>query len=137
MHEADVRVSLLYLPARFLGFFFFFFNYFFYWRIIALQNFAVFCQTSAWINHKYTYIPSLLKLPPISLPTLPLQVDTESLFEFPEPYSKFPLANYFIYGNVSFHVTLSLHLTLSSPLPTSLTCQFFKERPPTTELSAI
>ena len=36
----------------------------FYWRIIALQNFVVFCQTSTWISHRYTYIPSLLNLPP-------------------------------------------------------------------------
>ena len=50
-----------------------FFNWFiFYWRIIALQNFAIFCQTSIWISHRYTYIPSLLELPPISLPILPL-----------------------------------------------------------------
>ena len=48
-----------------------------------------------------------------------LQVDTDPLFEFPEPYSKFLLAIYFTYGNVSFHVTLSIHLTLSSPLPMS------------------
>ena len=40
----------------------------FYWRILALQNFAVFCQTSTWTSHRYTYIPSVLKLPPISLP---------------------------------------------------------------------
>ena len=34
-----------------------FFNLFiFYWRIIALQNFVVFCQTSTWISHRYTYI---------------------------------------------------------------------------------
>ena len=45
---------------------------FFNWRIIALQNFAVFCQTSTWISHRYTYIPSLLNLRPISLPTPPL-----------------------------------------------------------------
>ena len=38
-------------------------NLFFNWRIIALQNF-VFCQTSTWISHRYTYIPSLLNLPP-------------------------------------------------------------------------
>ena len=43
-----------------------------------------------------------------------------SPFEFPEIYSKFPLAIYFTYGNVSFHVTLSIHLTLSSPLPMSI-----------------
>ena len=27
------------------------FKLIFYWRIIALQNFAVFCQTSTWISH--------------------------------------------------------------------------------------
>ena len=78
----------------------------FYWRTIALQNFVVFCQTSTWIRNRYTYIPSILNLPSISCPIPPLKVDTESLFEFPEPYSKFLLAIYFIYGNVSFHVTL-------------------------------
>ena len=46
--------------------------------------------------------------------------DTEPLFEFPEPYSKFPLGIYFTYGNVSFHVTPSIHLTLSSLLPMSI-----------------
>ena len=58
--------------------------------------------------------------PPISLPIPPLQVDTEPLFEFSETYSKFPLAIYFTYGNVSFHITLCIHLTLSSPLPVSI-----------------
>ena len=43
------------------------------------------------------------------------RIDTEPLFEIPEPCSKFPLAIYFTYGNVSFHVTHSIHLTLSSP----------------------
>ena len=43
-----------------------------YWRIIALQNFAVFCQTSTWTIHRYTYIPSFLKLHPISIPISPL-----------------------------------------------------------------
>ena len=42
--------------------------FFLSWRIIALQKF-VFCQTSKWISHRYTYIPSLLNLPPISLPS--------------------------------------------------------------------
>ena len=45
---------------------------FFSWRIIALQNFAVFCQTSTWINHRCTYVPSLLKRPP---PSTPLSLD--------------------------------------------------------------
>uniref|UniRef100_A0AC11ESZ2 Uncharacterized protein n=1 Tax=Ovis aries TaxID=9940 RepID=A0AC11ESZ2_SHEEP len=50
----------------------------------------------------------------------PEEIDTEPLFEFPEPHSKFPLAVCSTYGNVSFHVTLSIHLTLSSPLPMSI-----------------
>ena len=48
---------------------FFFYNLFFYWRIIALQNFVVFCQASTWISHRYTYIPYLLNLPPIPSPS--------------------------------------------------------------------
>ena len=35
-------------------------NLFFDWMIITLQNF-VFCQTSTWISHRYTYVPYLLK----------------------------------------------------------------------------
>ena len=42
-----------------------------YWRIIAFQHFAVFCQTSTWISHRCTYVPSLLTLPPVSLPSHP------------------------------------------------------------------
>ena len=34
--------------------------FFFIWRIIALQNFVVSCQVSAWMDHRYTYVPSLL-----------------------------------------------------------------------------
>ena len=70
---------------------------------------------STWISQRCTYIHSLLGLPPITLPIPPISVDTEPLFEFSEPYTKFPLAIYFTYGNVSFHVILSMHLSLSSP----------------------
>ena len=93
--------------------FFFFFN----WRIISLQNFAGFCQTSTWTSHRYTYVPSLLNFPYISLLISPLYVATDPLFEFPESYSKLILVLYCIYGNVSFHVTLSIYLTLSFPPP--------------------
>ena len=37
---------------------------FFNWRIIALQNFVVFCQTSTWIRHRCTVCP--LPLEPTS-----------------------------------------------------------------------
>ena len=41
-----------------------------------------------------------------------------------EPYSKFLLTIYFTHGYVSFHVTLSIHLSLSSPLPMSISLFF-------------
>ena len=62
-----------------------FFNLFFYWRIIAVQNFFVFCQTSIRISHEYTHIPSSLNLPHVSRPFPTLHVDIEPLFETPEP----------------------------------------------------
>ena len=47
--------------------FFFFFN----WRLIALQYCVGFCHTSASICHRYTYVPSLLNLPPTPIhPTM-------------------------------------------------------------------
>lgn len=39
---------------------FFFYYLFFTWRIITLQNFVDFCQTSKWISHKYIYVASFL-----------------------------------------------------------------------------
>ena len=38
----------------------------FNWRIIALQCCVGFCHTSTRISHRYTYVPSLLNLPPLS-----------------------------------------------------------------------
>ena len=40
------------------------FDLFFNWGIIALQYCIHFCHTSTWISHRYTYVPSLLNLPP-------------------------------------------------------------------------
>ena len=99
-------------------FFLFFWKFiYFYWRIIALHNFAIFCQTSTWISHRYTYIPLLLKCPPITFPIPPLLVDTEPLIEFLEPYRKFPLAIYFKYGNVGEGDGIPLqHSCLENPM---------------------
>ena len=96
---------------------------FFFLFILLLKDscFTEFCcfLSNLNMNQLQVYIYPLLVLP-IFLPIPPLQVDTEPLFEFPESYSKFQLAIYFTYGNVSFHVTLFIHLTLSSPLPMSI-----------------
>ena len=53
---------------------FFFLFLFFNWRIIALQNFVVFCHTSIRISHRYTHVPSLPHLSPISLSTPPFRL---------------------------------------------------------------
>ena len=45
-------------------------NLFFVWRKIAFQCCVDFCHTT-WINHKCTYIPSLLVVPPLSVITEP------------------------------------------------------------------
>ena len=71
----------------------------FYWRIITLQTFAVFCQTSTWISHRYTYIPSFWTSLPTPSPSTPLGWYRVHV-EFPGPYSKFPLAIYFTCGNM-------------------------------------
>ena len=47
------------------------FYLFFNWRITALHNFVVFCQISAWIIYRYTYVPSLLNVPPSPSPSHP------------------------------------------------------------------
>ena len=38
----------------------------------TLQYYNGFCHTSTWIGHRYTYVPSLLNLPPFSFPVPPL-----------------------------------------------------------------
>ena len=61
------RFVFAFLPRRRWLFFFFLPLYFLNRRIIALQNFMVFCQTSTRISHRYTHVPSLPNLPLISL----------------------------------------------------------------------
>ena len=76
---------------------------------------VVFCQIPTWISHRYTYVPSLPSSSlshPCRLLESPCLGLLDSL-EFLESVIKFALALYFIYGNVSFHVTVSIHLTLS------------------------
>ena len=54
----------------------------FNWRIIALQYCVGFCHTSTWISHRYTYVPSLLNLHPISHPKdSPFKNDNSPVFK--------------------------------------------------------
>ena len=56
-------------PVFFFKLLYFMFN----WMIITLQYCDGFCLTSTWIDHRYTYVPSLLEpLPPPAPSNLPL-----------------------------------------------------------------
>ena len=47
------------------------FSFIFNWRIVTLQYGDGFYHTSTWIGHRHTHVPSLLNLPPTSLPIPP------------------------------------------------------------------
>ena len=59
------------------------FKLIFNWRIIAFQYCVSFCCRATWLNHRYTYSPFLLNLPPTRTPTPPLSVATEHWVELP------------------------------------------------------
>ena len=65
----------------------------FNWRIIAIQDSVGFYQTSTWLSHRFTHVPSHLNIPPTSLPTPPGFY--RALVRAPESHSKFLLAVYF------------------------------------------
>ena len=59
-------------PFYIYSFLNFLINLFFNWRIIALQNFVVFCHISTRISHRYTRVPSLPNLSHLPLHPTPL-----------------------------------------------------------------
>ena len=75
--------------------FFFFKLIYFYWRIIALQNFLVFCQTSIWISHTYTTHPprfwNSLPSPHLSHPSRLIESPCLSFLLQEEMHSKLQL----------------------------------------------
>jgi len=58
-----------------------FLKFIFNWSITAFQYCVGFCYTSTWISHRYTYVPSLLTLHPISHP-IPQLLFKNCLFFF-------------------------------------------------------
>ena len=91
-----VHLTSYFASFPFFSFFFNFLIYFFNWRIIALQNFAVFCETSTWISHRFTYIPSHFLPHPSSLGWHRVSVWVSWAIE------QITLGYLFTYGNVSF-----------------------------------
>ena len=89
--------------------------------------FIEFCGFLSYINKDQPLVHTcpLPPEPPFHLPPhTALQPVREPLFEFPESYSKFPLAIYFTYGIVNFHFILSVHLPFSL-LPSSMSIGLF------------
>ena len=70
--ESGRLVGWCLLPPECSIYFCFVFKFIFNLRTIALHCCIVFCHTITWISRKYTYIPSLLNLPPTPNPILPL-----------------------------------------------------------------
>ena len=65
--------------------------FFFYWKIIALQNFVVFCQTSTWISYAAAAAKSLQSCPTLcdpiesSPPGFPFPGILQARTPFPSP----------------------------------------------------
>ena len=95
----------------------YFFIYFFNWRIKLLYRILLFSvkpqHESAIGIHIFPPFWTSLPSPSPSRPSRRIQSPCLRFLR----HSADSLAIYFTYGNVSFHVTLSIQITLSSPLP--------------------
>ena len=93
--------------------------FFFTCSIFALQCCVSFCCTITWISYMYTYILSLLGLPPSPPPPHSSRSPkAPSWAEFPVLYSRFPLPLYFTHDRVYMSM---LHSSFVSP-PLSPLC---------------
>ena len=102
---------------------FFFFNLLiFNWRVIGLQYCVGFCHTSIQINHRYTYVLSLLNLPPTPTPSQPSRVSQSTRFELPASYSESPQLST---SHMVMYMFPRYSLKLSHPLPPPLCLQVF------------
>ena len=89
-----------------------FFFLFFYWRIIALQNFIVFCHTTTWISHK---VKSLSRVQLLATPrTAAYQAPPSVGFSRQEYWSGVPLPSPVSHRSTYIPSLLSL---LQSPSP--------------------
>ena len=96
----------------------------FNWRTIALQHCAGFCHTSTWISHRYTYVPSLLNLPPTSQPSHPSRLpQSPELSSLRHTANFYGLSN-FTSGSAYVSVLLSQFVP-PSPSPTGSTSLHF------------
>ena len=101
-------------------------------RIIALQYCVGFHHTSIWISHRYTSVPSLLNLPPISYPIPPLKVVTEPRVWAPYIIQQIPTGYlFYTWRFICLHATSLIPPTLS--FPTVPASPFSRSVPPLTD----
>ena len=93
--------------------------FFFSWRIIALQNCDGFCQMSTWISQGIHMSPPPWTSGPSPSPSHPSRLQSPCLSSLSHT------GICFTYGDVSFHVTLSIQLTLSFLSPSHVHISLF------------
>ena len=94
-------------------------SFFFNWKIIALQTFVVFCKPQYESAIGVDISPPFWNSLPSPSPSHHSRLILSSCLSFLS-YTANSRWLSFTYDNVSFHVTLSIHLTLSSPFPMSI-----------------
>ena len=97
---------------------YFFLKFIFNWRIIASQWCVGFCCTTRWISYMSTYIPSLMRLPPIH-PIPPASQSSQHPAGLPVLYSNLSLAIYLTHGSVYMLLLVS---PFGSPPPSFTVC---------------
>ena len=86
---------------------------------IALQYCAGFYHTSTWISQSYTYVPTLLNLPPTSHPIPPLELVSEHQIWVSSVTQQIPT------GCLILHMVMSVSVLLSAFVPPSLSPSVF------------
>ena len=89
------------------------FDLFFNWGVIALQYCVRFCHTSKWISHRYTYVPSLLNLPPT--PSHPSRLKPSALSHSSFFFTALLFAYLLKMSSLPSHVTADFRVPLNSP----------------------
>ena len=93
-----------------------FLNLFFNWSVIALQCYVSFCCTTTWISYMYTYILSLLNLPPALPPPFTSLGYHRTPSWAPGVMQQLPTSHlFYTWQCVYVSATLSVHPVLSFP----------------------